>query len=243
MFARADEIEVLALDLIHHAVHLFEAHDARNDVGADHEGRDAVGEALADHEVACIGEHRGMQARHVAREIVKALAARPSRAVDIDALELFQNVEVIRDFEIGHLGLQEALALDVLGIVFADGRFGGDDVGDRHHHLLELFGDLPFLLLDLGKAFGVGIDLRLDLLRLLRLLFAHEHADLLGERIAAGAKVIPFLREGAAARVERERLVDEGELFLLEFLSDVLAHQIGLGADEIDVDHICLCFS
>ena len=184
-----------------------------------------------------------MQACHVAREIVKALPARPSRAVDVDAFELFQNVEVIGNFEIGHFGLQKALPFDVLGIVFADGRFGRNDVGDRHHHLLELFGDLPFLLLDLGKACGIRIHLCLDRFRLLRLLFAHEHADLLGERIAAGAKAVAFLREGAAARVERERLVDQRKLFLLEFLSDVFTHQLGLRADEIDVDHNCLCLS
>jgi hypothetical protein len=52
VLAGADEVEVLALDLVHHGVHVrLGAHDALHHVAVDHKGRDAVGEALADHEV------------------------------------------------------------------------------------------------------------------------------------------------------------------------------------------------
>ncbi len=237
VFARADEIEVFALDLIHHALHLLEAHDARNDVGTDHEGRDAVGESLVDHEIARIGEHRGMEARDVADEIVEPLPRSAAGAVEIDAGKALEDIEMVRHLEIGHLGFQKALPLDVFGIVFADGGIVGDDVGDAHHDGFEARADLLALRLDLRKAGGVGVDLRLDGLRFLRLFLAHERADLFGERVARGAKDVALRLERAALFVESERLVHERELLMLEFLFDVPAHAVGVAAQQGDVDH------
>ena len=55
MLARADEIEVLALDFIHHCFHLGEGHDALDNVAMHHKGRNDVGKALfVDHEIARI---------------------------------------------------------------------------------------------------------------------------------------------------------------------------------------------
>ena len=55
VLARADQIEILALDLVHHGVHVRLAHDALHHVAVDHEGGDAVGEALGDHEIPAVG--------------------------------------------------------------------------------------------------------------------------------------------------------------------------------------------
>ena len=42
MFAGADQIEVFALDLIHHGVHVRLAHDALHHVPVDHKRRDVI---------------------------------------------------------------------------------------------------------------------------------------------------------------------------------------------------------
>ena len=54
VLARADEIEILALDFIHHRVHLGEAHNAGDDIASYHERRHAISESAVDHEVARI---------------------------------------------------------------------------------------------------------------------------------------------------------------------------------------------
>ena len=54
VLARADEIEILALDFIHHRVHLGKAHNAGDDIASYHERRHTISEAAVDHEIARI---------------------------------------------------------------------------------------------------------------------------------------------------------------------------------------------
>ena len=61
MLAGTDQIQVFALDLIHHGVHFSKAHNAGDHVAADHERRHAVGEAPADHKIPGIGDHCGVK--------------------------------------------------------------------------------------------------------------------------------------------------------------------------------------
>ena len=81
MFRRADEVQVFALYLIHHSVHLFKAHNARNDVAPYHKRGNYVGEALVYHKVAGICQYCRMKASYVADEVVKAVARGAAGAV------------------------------------------------------------------------------------------------------------------------------------------------------------------
>ena len=78
MLGGTDEVQVLALDLVHHGVHLGEGHDTLHHVAVDHEGRDDIGEALVDHEVTGIGQDSLVQAGNVAQQVVEAVAGDPS---------------------------------------------------------------------------------------------------------------------------------------------------------------------
>ena len=69
-----DQVQVLTLDLVHHGVHLCEGHNAGYDVTADHERRDAVGEAAVDHEITRVGNHCGMQSCDIAHQVVEAIS-------------------------------------------------------------------------------------------------------------------------------------------------------------------------
>ena len=66
MLGGTDQIEVFALDLIHHVLHLRKAHYAVNDSGADHERRHVVGKTAVDHEISCIGKDRRMKSGNIA---------------------------------------------------------------------------------------------------------------------------------------------------------------------------------
>ena len=216
VFAGADEIEVFALDLVHHGVHFGEAHDAGDDVTADHEGRHAVGEAAVDHEVAGVGEDAGVQARDVADEVVEAVAGHAAGAVQVDAAEALHDVGVVRDLEIGHEGLAETFQLDVFRVVLSDGHGGVDDVRDDHHSLQEFFLHADFLGGELVDARGVAGHFRLDLFGLIFLALPHQLADLLGDGLAFGAESFDLGLDLAVALVELQDLVDEREFAVLE---------------------------
>ena len=148
MLGGADKVEILPLDLIHHGVHLGLAHDALHHVAVDHEGGDAEGEALVDHEVAGVGQHRLVEAGDVAHQVVEARAGYPAGGVHVDAVEGLHDLGVVGDFKGGGCCLAEALHLHVAGVVGADGHGGIDDVGDLEQDAADLRGQLGLRLRD-----------------------------------------------------------------------------------------------
>ena len=86
MFTRADKIKVFAFDLIHHRFHFRKAHNARYNVGTDHVGRNAVGEAAVDHEISCICQNCRVQTCDIAHQIIETVAGDIARGVEVDAV-------------------------------------------------------------------------------------------------------------------------------------------------------------
>ena len=106
-----------------------------------------VGEALVDHEVTGVGQHRLVQPGDVAQQIVEAAAGHTAGGIQIDAVKALHDVGVVGHLEIRGLWLAEALHLHVAAVVGADGHAGVDDLGDHQHDLVE--GGLGLLLLGL----------------------------------------------------------------------------------------------
>ena len=140
MLARTDQVEILPLDLVHHVFHLGKAHDPVDHVAADHEGGHVVGEAPVDHEVARIGEDRRVQPRDIAAEVIEPVSACAAGAVEVDAAQLFHDLHMVGDLEVGHRRLAELFHFDVFAVVLPDRHRRVDDVRDDHHPLF----DLPF---------------------------------------------------------------------------------------------------
>ena len=65
-----------------------------------------------------------MQAGNVAQQVVEAVAGDAACGVKVDAVEALHDVHVVRDRVVGHNGLAEALDLDVMAVVGADGHAG-----------------------------------------------------------------------------------------------------------------------
>ena len=146
----------------------------------DHEGWDAVGEALADHKVPAIGQHGLVHPGDVAQQIVKPAAGHAACSVHIDAVEPLHNIRVVGYLKAGGLCLAEALHLHIAAVVLADGHGGVNDLGDDQHDLVQCGLGMFFFCLQLGHALGagldggvVGVDLRLQrgFLRLVSALF------------------------------------------------------------------------
>ncbi len=192
---------------------------------------------MVDHEIPGVGEDRGVQPGDVALEVVEAVAGGATGGIQVDAVQALHDVHVVGDLPLGHYGLAETFVLHVLGVVLADGHGIVDDVGDHQHALSDLLGVLDLLLLDVGQLVLHVLDLLLGGLGLVALALAHQHADLLGDLVALGTQVVRALYGLAVLAVKIQHLVHQGQLGVLKLLFDILAHQIGVAAHQIDIQH------
>ena len=235
VLARADKIEVFTLNFVHHRFHLREGHDALDDIAVHHERRDDIRKAL-DHEVTRVGENRLVQAGDIAQQIIKAHAGHAARGILVDAVKGLHDIDVMRDLKIGHDRLAEALHLDVVTVVRADGDGGVDDVRDHVHDLAQLILCLGLPLFKLRAALVVGLDLRIvffDLLLqlcLLRLVgffqLTVERPVGLRELVAGSLQLLAFLLRRALFRVETDGLVHERQLCILKLFPDIFADSV-----------------
>ena len=248
VLAGADQVQVLALDLIHHGVHVRLAHDALHHVAVDHEGGDAVGEALVDHKVSGVGQHRLMEPGDIPQQVVEAAAGHTARRVQIDAVEPLHDIGVVGHLKIGGFRLAEPLHLHVAAVVGADGHGLVDDLGDHQHDLVEGGLRLRLLLLQQGHAVGVGLDggvVGVDLLLDLRLfglvgaLFQppEQGAVGLGQLVALGLQRLALVDGLTALGVQRNGLVHQRQLGVLELLADILLDNVGILPDKFDIKH------
>ena len=236
----ADEVQVLPLDLVHHGVHVGLGHNALHHIAVDHEGGDAEGEALADHEVPGVGQHRLVEPGDIPHQVVEARAGHPARRVHVHPVEALHNIGVVGDIKLRDDGLAELLHLHVLAVVLPDGDGGVDDVGDLEHDPADLRGQLGFLLLQLGQPVGVGLHLGLGGLRLLQLGgvllgLPHEHPHLFRQGVPGGAEAVGLGHGVPVAAVQLDHLVHQGDLLLLEFLFDVFFDRFRIVPDEFNV--------
>ena len=240
VLGRANQVQILSLDFVHHSVHFREGHNTLDHIAVHHERRDDIGKALVDHEIAGVGQHSLMQAGNVAQQVIEAVAGDAAGGVEVDAVEALHNVNMVRDGIVRHDRLAEALDLDVMAVVGADGHAGVDHLGDRVHDLLNLglqFGLLGFQLL---QAVSLGGDLLLDFLGLgglagVLLSLAHQCADLLGQLVAVCAQVAGLADGGAVLGVKLDDLIDEGQLGVLELFLDVFLDSVRVFTDKANV--------
>ena len=234
VLARADEIEVLALDFVHHRFHLREGHDALDDVAVHHERRDDIRKALlVDHEVARVGQNRLVQAGNVAQQIIKAHTGHTACGILVDAVKGLHDVDVMGNLKIGYNGIAKALHFNVMAVVRADGNGGVDDVRDHVHDLAQLVLGLGLLLFKLRAALVVGLDLGvvfIDLLLQFRFLplirffqLAIKRTVCLRQLVAGGLQLLAFLLRSTLFRVEPDGLVYERQLCILKLFPDIFA--------------------
>ena len=237
VLAGADEIQVLPFDLVHHVLHLGEAHHAIHHAAADHEGGHIIFKALVDHEIPGIGQNGGMEPGHITPEVIKAVAAGFPCAVQIDAQKALHDVHMIGHGVIGHLGLAEFLQLHIFAVVTADGHRGVNDIGNDQHPLADLFIEAGGLFFQLLQLLGHGGDLALGLLGLFALALGHQLADLLADGVPLGAEIVTPGFGRPALLVQFDHLIHQLQLFLLEFFADVLFHRFRVHPQEFHVQH------
>ena len=237
MLRGADEIEVLPLDLVHHVLHLGKTHHPAHHLAPDHEGRDVVGEAPADHKVPGVGEDGRVEPGHVPLEVIEPVAGGPPGGIQVDAVQALHDVHVVGHREVGHHRVAEPLQLHVLAVILADGHRGVDDVGDDHHPLFDLLGKDLLVLLQPGHLVGHSLHLSLGGLRLLLAPLCHHPADLLGNNVALVPQLVAPCLGGPILPVKLNDLVHQRQLLVLELPADVLLNDLRVVANKFHVQH------
>ena len=87
MLTGTDQIKILALDLVHHRIHLCKAHNSGHDIAADHIRRNAVGKTSADHKITRIRKYCRMQSCNIAHQIVEAISGYTSGRIHINTIQ------------------------------------------------------------------------------------------------------------------------------------------------------------
>ena len=241
VLGRTDQVEILALDLVHHVLHFREAHNALDHVGMDHVRRNEIRKTASDHEITRIGQHRGMQACHIAAEVVEAVAGGSAGCFLVDAGELLHDILVVRDLEIRYKRVAEALIFDIFGVVLTDRNGRVDDVRDDHHDLADL--GLK-LVLALSERLHLGVKLCLllcnagfCLLRTCDLAACDPLADLLAQRLSLGTELVALLLCLTGLLVQLDDLVYQRELLVLKLLLDIFLDNIGVGSQKFNIQH------
>ena len=133
--------------------------------------------------------------------------------------------------------LAELLHLDVLAVVATYGNARINDVRYLHLNLADLLTELRLLLLERSKLLCLLGDELLHLLRLVALSLTHQRSDLLADLIAVCAQLARAGVSAALFGIERNKLVDEGQLRVLEFLLYIFLNKLGIVAYKFDVKH------
>ena len=179
VLACTDKIQVFAFDFIHHCVHLRKAHDSRDDIGANHKRRHAIGKALFNHKIARISKNCTVQSCNVAHEIVKSLSSDSAGGFFVNSVKKSHYISVIRNFKICLCLFAELLHFNVFTVVTSY-RYGRiDDIGQRHHDFFNLRAQLSLFFFCICQFFGLFSHKLFHFQRFFCFSLTHKRTDLL----------------------------------------------------------------
>ena len=173
MLTGTDKIEVLALDLVHHGIHLCKAHNAGNNFASDHERRYTVSKTSVDHKIPGVRNNCRMKSCDVTHQVIETVTCNTSCSIKVYTMEFFHDLCMIRDLKIRYLGLTKTLNLNVFAVILTYRNRRIDDVRDDHHSLLNLFLKLSLLFIKSCQFISKLGNLFLSLFSLSLLALSH----------------------------------------------------------------------
>ena len=139
----------------------------------NHEWRDEIFKAFANHEVSCVGKDGAVKACDVAFKVIETVAGGAACCVDVDAKKCFHDVYMVWYFICRNDRIAVLGDFYVVGIVRSDWNGCIYHLRDDHHALGELFGSFCFCGLKCCELVCDGGYLFLFLL-----LFGRSHNEL-----------------------------------------------------------------
>ena len=179
-----------------------------------------------------------MQTGNIPRKVIEPLSRRTASGIHVDTVQIFQNIQMVRDFKIRFFGFAKTLQFHVFAVVFAQRHVVGDNIGNGHHRLFERRIHFFRFFFNSNKPFCARFYLRFHFFRFVFFAFLHQHTHLFGKGIARSAQSVAFRNQRAATGIQCQRFVHKGQFRVLKFLFDVLFYQFRIGPNQIDVDHL-----
>ena len=193
MLTGSDQIQILALDLIHHGIHLSKTHNAGNNVTSDHEWRYTVGKSTIDHEISCIRDNCRVKSCNITHQIVETISSHSTCAVKIDSIKTLHDLCVIRDLKIRNNRLAVFSHFYIFRIIFTNRNTRINDIRNYHHDLGYFLIQLFFFYRKLFQTGSVFSYFFLNVLCLIFFTLRHQRTDLFRNFIFLSAKCICFL--------------------------------------------------
>ncbi len=176
-----------------------------------------------------------MQPGNIAHQVIEAVSSHPSGRVQIDSVKSFHDLCVIRNLEIRNYRFPILLNLYIFTVILSDGHRGVDDIRDNHHILFQL---LLYFLLPLCQLFhpaSLGSYLLLNLFCFHSFSLGHQGTDLLGDFISLRTKSLYLLLDASVLRIQRQNLIYQRKLLILELISDVLFYNLRIFTNKFNI--------
>ena len=235
MFGCTDQIQVFTFDFVHHVFHFSKAHYACYNVCTDHERRDAVFEASVDHEISSVCQNCGVQSCDIAHQVVEAVTSNFSCGIQIDTVEGFHDVCVVRNFEIRNNGFAEFFIFYVFAVVFTNGNCRIDDVRDCHHDHFDSFFNFFFFYCQFFCSCSVSSDHSFYFFSFFFFAFCHQTADLFGQFVSFCTQSFNFLFDRSVFFIQFQNFVYQRQFLILEFFTDVFFYHFRVFSYKFDV--------
>src|SRR5216110_330085 len=235
MLRRRDQVQVLALDLVHDALEVAEVHDPFVGGPAHHERREDGREALLDHEREGEGEERLVQSDEVSHQVNEARPRDFPRSLEVRELQGLQQLSVGPQLVVEGSRGAPAGDLHVLRVVLADGDALVEEVGEAHQPVSDLRGEVVDLAVEgldfLRERRGLLPEFVRALPRLLR------GGDLLRDFVPPALQAVPLGERLPPSPIPPDHVLEELLLVRVATLHEVLADHLGILPDEPDVEH------
>ncbi len=155
------QVQILALNLVHHGFHFCKAHDSIHHIAANHKRGNTIGKSLIDHKITGIAYHCGMNSRGFTHEIIEAVSAGTPCGILVQTTDTLYNIRVVGHLKIRLYRLSVFFYFYIFTVIPTDGNGRVDYIGNHHHNFCDPFLKLRFYRLQLCKPFGACRNLRL----------------------------------------------------------------------------------
>ena len=144
---------------------------------------------------------------------------------------------MVRDLIIRNERLAEPFDFHILAVILADRNRRVDHLRNDHHFFFELCLHFSFPgreLIDPGIVSG---DLFFHLFGFLFKALSHEFSDFLGNFVFIGSQRFHFRLDVSVFSVQSDHFVNQWELLVLIFLSDILFYCFRVLTNKFNVQH------
>jgi len=235
MFAGSDQIQIFAFDFIHHGIHLSKTHNTGNYIASDHERRYTVSKSFVDHKISCVRDNCGVDSCDVSHQIIETITCHFSRTVQIQPIERFHDLRMIRNFIIRNNRLAETFDLYVLAVIFSNRDRRVDDIRDCHHDCFDFFFYFFFSCRQFINFCTGSCNFFLHFFCFFFFTLCHQCTDLFTDFVFICTQGFYFLLNISVFLIQSDDFIYHRDFLILEFFTNIFFNHIRIFPDKLDI--------